>query len=104
MMRHVRYGAFVSTLVLSILVITHLSSTNSFHLQLTFLKKTYRDGIKKQPNKVGMTPQYFYEFPFISLLQPGLMLVTWDDIVMCTSYGVSFSKALLYNLNCKLAK
>ena len=56
------------------------------HNLVSLQKKTFekneaacRDGIsKKQPNKVGMTQQYFYELPSLQC-QYLVVLVTWDD-------------------------
>ena len=60
----------------------------------SFYSKSYRDGIpKKQPNKVGIIPQYFYGFPslyLLTLIQPGLVLVTWDDRMLDCDVHVVF--------------
>ena len=64
---------------------------NKLHKSIYKNKEPCRDRIpKKQPNKVEMTPQYFYGLPSLHLLpffQPYLMvLITWHDrklVVQC---------------------
>ena len=80
------------TLLLNILssATTHLYKEhfsprkNKLHKSIYKNEEPCRDRIpKKQPNKVEMTPQYFYGLPSLHLLpifQPYLMvLITWHD-------------------------